>query len=107
MKTTYHVPTTKQDQEQVKATVKRLFPGSSPTITQRAIGTLNINWQDLDSLADLLGASVEYGPFVTFIIESSDAGYNQEQEQFLKRPGIEVHNEIDPQELLNDLHDLE
>ncbi len=101
MKIIYYVPTTKQNQEQDKAIVKRLFPASSPQITQRATGTSNIDLSNLDSLADLLDAQATYSPFVTFTIDAPEAGYSQEQEQFLMQPGIEVHNQIDPEELLS------
>ena len=42
VKATYYVRTTEQAQEQLTATVKRLFPASEPTITQRATDTNNI-----------------------------------------------------------------
>lgn len=103
MKVTFHVPVT-QGQDQAKAMVMRLFPGSDPQVTQRAIGTSNINWQDLDSLADLLDAHVVYSPFVTFTLTEPITEPSQEQCDFLSQPGIEVQREIDPQELLSQLY---
>lgn len=94
-KVTYHIPTTEQDQEALKATVKRLFPEAEPTITKRATDTLNINWQDLDSLADLLDAKIDYSSFVSFTIEEPES-YTDEQVALFDRPGIEVKRDIDP-----------
>ena len=99
MKVTYHIPTTQQEQDELKATVKRLFPASEPEIKQRATDTLNINWQDLDSLADLLDAKIDYSPFVSFTIDEPET-YTDEQVALFDRPGIEVHREIDPQSFL-------
>jgi hypothetical protein len=91
---TYHVPVGDQDQAHLMATVERLF-ATDPKITQRATGTTNINWQDLDSLADLLDAEIEYSPFVTFTI--GDPGFfTQEQQIFLDQPGIDIYREHNP-----------
>jgi hypothetical protein len=97
-KVTYHIPTTQQNQDELQTLVKRLFPDSEPAITQRAIGTLNINWQDLDSLADLLDAKPELAPFISFTIDEPET-YTDEQVKLFDRPGIEVHRQIDPEEL--------
>lgn len=102
MKITFHVPASRQDQDQLQATIKRLFPAAIPEVTQRATGTSNIDWQDLGSLSDLLGAQIVYSTFVTFTIEAPES-YNEEQQQFLARSGIEHHREIDPEELRREL----
>jgi hypothetical protein len=83
-----------QSQDELKATIKRLFPGADPQETQRATGTSNIDWQNLDSLADLLNAQPVYSPFIKFtLIDPGEP--SQEQRDFLSQPGIEVHNQID------------
>lgn len=102
MKITYYVPVKAQEQEQLLATVKRIFPGSTAKITQRATGTSNIDWQNLESLADLLEAKPIYSPFVAFTIDAPES-YSRDQQAVITRPGVEIHREIDPQELLNEI----
>jgi hypothetical protein len=91
---------TAHSQDELKATIKRLFPGADPQETQRATGTSNIDWQNLDSLADLLNAQPVYSPFIKFTLV--DPGEpSQAQRDFLSQPGIEVYREIDAQEVLS------
>jgi hypothetical protein len=104
MKITYYVPTTDQEQAELCATIARLFPGSDPHVTQRATGTSNIDWQHLDSLADLLDAKPTYSPFVVFSTDPAPDTYQPEQITILKRPGVETRRDIDPQELLDEIH---
>jgi hypothetical protein len=100
MKVTFFVPVGAQSQEQLKATIKRLFPGTDPATTERATGTTGVDWQNLDSLGDLLNAQPVYSPFIKFTLV--DPGEpSQAQREFLSQPGIEVHREIDPEELLS------
>lgn len=98
MKYTYHVPV-QGDQEQLQATVARLFPGVDPQITQRATGTSNVDWDNLDSLADLLEAKPVYSSFVTFTLEDDPTSYSVEQRDFLNQPRIEFLREYSPQDL--------
>jgi hypothetical protein len=55
VKFTIFVPVEAQDRDQLKATIKSLFPGSDSTTTERATGTtIVIDWKNLDALADPL-----------------------------------------------------
>lgn len=105
MKVTFFVPVGAQDQDQLKATIKRLFPGTDPTTTERATGTTGIDWQNLDSLADLLNAQAVYSPFIKFTLTDPPEEPSQEQREFLSQLGIEVHRELDPQELLSQVRE--
>ena len=94
MKVTLYVPVGAQDQDQLKATIKRLFPGSDPTTTELATGTTGIDdWQNLDSLDDLSNAQPVYSPFIKFPVTDPQKEFSQSCS--------EVHREIDPQELLS------
>jgi hypothetical protein len=103
MKVTYSLPTTKEQQAELIASIKRLFPGTEPTVTQRATGTSNIDWQNLDSLADLLNAKPTYSPFVVFSLDPAPTAYSQEQQNIIEQPGVEIKRDIDAQELLNQI----
>jgi hypothetical protein len=109
LKLTYYVPTTSQDQAELLATIARLFPGTAPAVTQRATGTSNIDWQNLDALADLLNAQVVYTPYIVFTLDPAPdpASYSAEQVALLNGPGVEVKRDIDPQELLKQIEDEE
>jgi hypothetical protein len=103
-KITYHVPATPENQAQLLTTVKRLFPGAAPTITQRATGTTGVDWEHLDTLADLLDAKPTLSPFVTFTLNVDHVEHTPEQQDFLGRQiGTDQHTEYTPEELLKQI----
>jgi len=95
MKVTYYVPTSPDEQEELRATVKRLFNVDS-AVTERATG-VDFDFSTMDSFADLLNiqpSQVIHQPHVKFTIEPS-TNYTPEQIEILTRPGTEHISEID------------
>jgi hypothetical protein len=77
VKVIYYVPVGAQSQDQLQATIMRLFPGAEPRGTKRATGASNVDWQNLDSLADLRDAKPAYSPLVRAgILLSEDARFS-------------------------------
>ena len=97
MKLTYCVPTTEQAKEHLCLEVRQLFE-VEPTVIQRATD-LQVDLALLDSLADLLTASVVQTPHVVFTLDEPGS-LSQEQRTFVCRPGIEVRREYGPEEVL-------
>jgi hypothetical protein len=106
MKVRYYIPTTEQEQDELLATVKRLFPDSTPEVTERAVG-VDFDFAKMDTFADLLNiqpSQIVKRPHVTFTIEIVDRFTpTPEQEALLTRPGVEHRRDFDVSEVLGHL----
>jgi hypothetical protein len=106
MKTTYYVPTDKEHQDELQETVRQLFQ-VEPSITQRATD-VKIDFDSLDSLADLLGAEVIETPHVVFTLEDATQKLTLEQQAFLlSYPEATISKDYTPEEVIRDYLDEE